>query len=66
MKVKVNGKERELSEGASVKDLLTSMGLGEDGIAIARNNKLVTKGEWETTAVSEGDEYIIINAAYGG
>ena len=66
MKVKVNGKERELSEGASVKDLLTSMGLGEDGIAVARNNKLVPKNEWESTAVSEGDEYITINAAYGG
>ena len=66
MKVKVNGKERELSEGASVKDLLTSMGLGEDGIAVARNNKLVSKNDWETTAVFEGDEYIIINAAYGG
>ena len=66
MKVKVNGKERELSEGASVKDLLTSMGLGEDGIAVARNNKLVPKNEWESTEGSEGDEYIIINAAYGG
>lgn len=66
MKVKVNGKEKELENGATVKTIIESMGLGEDGIAIARNNKLVTKGEWESTAVSEGDEYIIINAAYGG
>ncbi len=66
MKVLVNNKEREINQESSIKDLATEMQLPEKGIAIAVNNKMVTRTEWANHLLNEGDTIVIIKAACGG
>ena len=37
-----------------------------DKIAVAKDNRLVMRSAWESTKVSENDEFTIITAAFGG
>lgn len=66
MTIKVNGKDEAIETGTTVEALLKNKGIGEKGVAVARNNKLVTKSEWNKVTLEEGDELVVINAAYGG
>lgn len=66
MKVLVNNKEREINQESSIKDLATEMQLPEKGIAIAVNNKMVTRTEWANHLLKEGDTVVVIKAACGG
>ncbi len=66
MQVRVNGEDRELTEGVSVAALLDSMELGVNGIAVALNMEIVRRGEYGDTQLSDGDEVEIVRAVGGG
>ncbi len=66
MRVRVNGEEREVTGGASVADLLRSLALEPNGIAVALNMEIVRRGEYAGTKLSEGDEVEIVRAVGGG
>ena len=67
MIIKVNGKERETEAFSSVAALLSAEGMiTVGGMAVAVNGKVVRRPDWETRILNEGDDVIIINAAYGG
>ena len=57
MKVQVNNKEVEL---------MTQLELPVQGIAIAVNNKMIPRTEWERFVLHENDNLVIIKAACGG
>lgn len=65
MKVIINSKEVE-TNSQTVSGLSKEMGLPEKGIALAVNNSLVPRTEWENKTLSEGDKIIIIKATCGG
>ena len=47
MKLTVNSKETEVKDGCTVAELSTFLTLPEKGIAIAVNNRMVPRIEWE-------------------
>lgn len=67
MNIFFNNTEIELPGAAvSVGELLKSRGVPAAGIAVAINDKVVRKSEWETTLLSQGDRVIVITAVCGG
>lgn len=65
MKITVNSKEVETTS-QTVAELAKELDLPEKGIALAINNSLVPRTEWENKTLSEGDKIIIIKATCGG
>lgn len=67
MNVIVNSENRNISAGTLLSELLSSEGvIGKGGVAVAVNGNIVGKKDWEARMLMEGDDIIIINAAYGG
>ena len=66
MKVLVNSKETVLAEQATVSILKDSLLLPEQGVAIAVNNKMIPRAEWDSFSLKENDNIVIIKAACGG
>lgn len=66
MKVQLNNKEMELSPQSSIQQLTQTMELPQAGVAIAVNNKMVPRAEWNQFILQENDQVVIIKAACGG
>ncbi|MBO8446604.1 MAG: sulfur carrier protein ThiS [Bacteroidetes bacterium] len=65
MKISVNNKET-VTEARNIADLAVELELPSDGIAIAVDNKMVKRSEWENTTLEENAKVLIIKAACGG
>jgi sulfur carrier protein len=63
----VNGERRQVA-AASVRALLGALGydLVGRGLAVARNDEIVPRGDWDTTAIVPGDRIEIVGAVQGG
>ena len=66
MKVYVNNKEVEIAQQSTITQLTRSLQLPDKGVAIAVNNKMTPKTEWDNYALQENDNIVIIKAACGG
>ena len=66
MKVLVNNKETELTQGNTVADLAQQLELPQQGVAIAVQNRMIPRAEWNEKTLQEGDNLVIIKAACGG
>ena len=68
MTVVVNGETRELRDGATVVDLLSTMHLNAEGkgIAVARNGGIVLRREWINTTLAPDDHVEVLHAVQGG
>lgn len=62
----VNGEKREAQTGATVADLLVSLGLNSGRVAIERNLEILPRPAWAQTAVEPGDRYEIVQFVGGG
>lgn len=51
---------------ATVADLLRHTAMPLSGIAVAVNNKVVRKTDWETAVINPGDNVTVITAVCGG
>ena len=63
MKVQVNNKEVEMTPASTLTQLAAQP---VQGIAIAVNNKMIPRSEWEKFALQENDNLVVIKAACGG
>ena len=66
MIVTVNGEDRTLTDGATVRTLVTAMDLPDDGVAIAVNGMVVPGSGWDDTPLGAGAEVDILSAVQGG
>lgn len=66
MKATVNGRLRELPEEMTVGMLLELLGSARTGIAVAHNDRVVRRNEYETQRLQDGDRVEIIEAVAGG
>ena len=66
MKVQVNNKEVETMLDSTITQLTAQLELPAQGIAIAVNNKMIPRTEWERFSLQENDQLVIIKAACGG
>jgi sulfur carrier protein len=62
----VNGEQRILDLGTTVGRLLRELGVGETGIAVAVNDRIVRKAAFDEHALRDGDAVEIIRAVAGG
>lgn len=64
--VKINGEERSVPAGKSVRGLLDYLGIEADRVAVELDRKIVRKGDWARTMVGAGAEVEIVMFVGGG
>jgi sulfur carrier protein len=65
----VNGEARTVSSGSALPDLLGALGLDPlraRGIAVAVNDEVVRRKQWDAVRLREGDRVEIVTANQGG
>jgi thiamine biosynthesis protein ThiS len=66
MKASINGEEHHIPEGMTVAELLAHLQTPERGIAVAKNDRVVTRSTFAQERIGEGDRIEIIKAVAGG
>jgi len=66
MRIQVNGAERELAADSSLRDLLNSLSLPHDRVAIEVNGAVIRRAEWALAILNEGDRVEIVHFVGGG
>ena len=66
MKATINGTPRELPDELTVGALLEVLGSARKGVAVARNDRVVPRADYDTQRLSEGDRVEVIEAVAGG
>ena len=68
MNLQINGEPRDVSaEEPTVAELLDALEIDQrQGLAVAVNDRVVTRSKWEEATVGEGDAVEIIRATQGG
>lgn len=64
--VLVNGESREISEEASLEELLVRLAIPRDRVAIELNQKVIRRSEWSASTLHEGDKIEIVHFVGGG
>lgn len=65
MKIFVNQKPVQ-TQAPLLSDLQAELGLPNSGVAMAVDNKIVPRTQWNSTPLHEGEKVTIIKAACGG
>lgn len=65
MKVIINNKETE-TQATTVQALADELSLPATGVAVAIRNEMVSRDAWDTTAILEGADIVIVKAFCGG
>ena len=64
--ITVNGAAEDVAEGTSVADLVARHLDSPKGVAVARNEEVVPRSQWDGTVAADGDRFEILTAAQGG
>lgn len=62
----VNGNRTDIAEGSGIGDLIKSLGLETDRVAVELNQRIVRRVDWGSTTISEGDKVEIVHFVGGG
>ena len=65
MKITINNKATDTTS-ATLLQLSRELALPDVGVAMAVNNRMIPRADWETTPLEEGASVVIIKAACGG
>ena len=65
MKIRINNKETDV-QAESLLDLAKELSLPERGVAVAVNNLMIPRTDWQQTALKDDDNIVIIKAVCGG
>ena len=66
MHVIVNGEQRDIPEGLSVRGLVEALGLGDGPVAVERNREIVPRARHAETSIAENDVLEIVHLVGGG
>lgn len=66
MHIFINDVATECPENSTVLQVLNQQGISLQNIAIALDNTIVSKAQWETTTVRDNSQLLIIKAVQGG
>jgi thiamine biosynthesis protein ThiS len=64
--IKVNGEPREVKENISLPELVASLSLKAEQVAIELNQKVVRRTQWASTMLQEDDRVEIVHFVGGG
>jgi len=67
MEITINNQLKIIAENISLQDLIfTQVGEKQKGIAVAINNTVISKQNWQSTYIKQNDTILIIKASQGG
>ena len=68
MNLRLNGEWRELPDGATVMHAVAVSGVPgmARGVAVALDGEVVTRGQWQSTEIRDGQAVEILQAVQGG
>ena len=66
IKIVLNKIEIELKDNSTITMLIENMSIETTGIAIAVNNKVIRRNEWQNYILKNNDIVIVIKAVCGG
>lgn len=66
MKLTINGNERDVPDGLTVRGLVEHLGLGGGPVAVEQNREIVPRAEHTRRAVNAGDAIEIVHFVGGG
>ena len=55
-----------MTEGSGIGELIKALGLNPERVAVELNRKIVRRGDWGSTTISEGDRVEIVHFVGGG
>jgi len=64
--VNVNNTVHSFNTPTSLQDLLTQLNISDKGIAVAINNQIISKNDWDQRQLSHDENILIIRATQGG
>ncbi|MFD4527793.1 sulfur carrier protein ThiS [Streptomyces sp. NPDC058470] len=64
--VLVNGERQRIAAGTALDTLVAALTPAPSGVAAALNETVVPRGQWSSTALSEGDRVEVLTAVQGG
>lgn len=67
MRIQINGERREFPQSSlSLNDLLDTLSLPPQRIAVELNKTMVPRSHWEKTTLKDGDQIEIVHFVGGG
>jgi thiamine biosynthesis protein ThiS len=66
LRVQINGGPREVEGDISLAQLITSLNLKAEQVAIELNQEVVRRAQWETTVLRPDDKIEIVHFVGGG
>ena len=66
MEVTVNGEPRQLEEGATLDELVRSLSLAPERVAVELNREVVRRADWPGVEVKDGDRVEVVHFVGGG
>ncbi len=66
MRLTVNGETRDAPPGATLADLLASLGIDGRRVAVERNREIAPRSLWSQIELAEGDQLEIVQFVGGG
>lgn len=67
MTIEINHRQTEIPEGRhTLSEILVSQGMGGKGQAVAVNNRVIPRTDWESFIVESGVKITVISAVRGG
>jgi sulfur carrier protein len=66
MKVRVNGRDTDVRSGATVAELIESLGLGAKRVAVELNRDVVARDDWPRTTLCDSDQLEVVQFVGGG
>jgi thiamine biosynthesis protein ThiS len=64
--VTLNGNQTEIAEGSGIRELVLSLSLNPERVAVELNRVIVRRAAWDSTTISEGDKLEIVHFVGGG
>ena len=66
IRVQLNGKEREVPAGLTVRGLLENLGLEPRMVVVERNREIIQRVRYDEVKVGEGDKLELVHFVGGG
>ena len=66
MRITINGESRDVIDEPSLQELVASLTLPGERLAIELNREVVRRAEWSRTKLQEGDRVEIVHFVGGG
>jgi thiamine biosynthesis protein ThiS len=66
MTLTINGESRNFDNLSTLADLIDVLGLKGDRVAVELNRNIVSRTDWPTTPLKEGDKLEVVHFVGGG